>query len=186
MKIKERVLDERGDVSAFAAIIIPMVILIFMFLVSKMDLFNIKQEIKYYAELSTKVASDTAVVMEDSQGNNICVILNDRGIERNNTYKQATETLYNNLSNPLNKSIDLGGEIIITAISTEKSLNAWGWNKITQRFDRPSSMLALNEYFKNGQVSMVITGYFKPNYLPIPDFWKGYTFTVPVSASCLS
>ena len=178
--------EERGDVAVFAAAIIPTVALIFLFLVSKLDLFSVKQELKYYAELSAKVATDTAVAMEDEQGKNICVILNDKNILRNNTWQQATEVLYENLSNPVNKSIKLGEEVIITAISTDSVENAWGWNADFQRFDRPSSMKPLNDYFQNGNVSIVVQGYFKPNYLPIPDFWQGYYFEVPVNASCLS
>lgn len=184
--IKRLIYEENGDVAVFAACVVPAVLLIFLFLVSKMDLFGVKQELKYYMELSAKVATDTAVVMEDTEGNRICVIFNDNNIYRNNTWTQTTETLYDNLTNPNNKTIKLGTEINIISISTADTENAWGWNKDAQRFDRPGNMRPLNEYFQDGNVSMVMKGYFKPAYLPIPDFWPGYYFEIPVSASCLS
>jgi len=178
--------SEKGEIAVMAAILIPTVLLVFLFLVSKMDLYGVKSEIKYYMELSSKVATDTAVVMEDANGNNVCVILNDKDIQRNNTWQQTTDTLYNNLANPNNHSIKLGEEINITAVSTADAYNAWNWNKEEQRFERPSSMRDLNQYFQQGQVSLIVTGTFKPAYLPIPDFWSGYHFRIAVSASCLS
>lgn len=174
-----------GDIAVFSALVLPAFILIFFFLVSKGETYNIREELKSYIEISAKAAANTAVVLEDTQGQRICVILNDRGANRNDTWLHTTQTLSQNI-NVAGSSLLNPEEVFIESIGTEESPNAWGWNPTTHDFTRPSSMRDLNEYFKKGEVSIVIRGRFKPNYLPLGDLWDGYKIEVHTLVSCLS